>query len=154
MGAVTALLHADRDHSLACLVLDSPFTNLRKLAVELVNSGQYAPVATGMLTNWVIDGMLHFIKGTVKERANFEIDDLLPIEHVSQTFVPAYFLAGADDNFILPHHSEELWKAYLMISPSCVAFVFVCNSSHLSLPAYIYLKEIGIRTTCRTHVEI
>ena len=28
MGAVTALLHADRDHSIAGLILDSPFADL------------------------------------------------------------------------------------------------------------------------------
>ena len=35
MGAVTALLHADRDHTIAGLVLDSPFSNLSKLVNEL-----------------------------------------------------------------------------------------------------------------------
>ena len=32
MGAVTALMHANRDHSIAGLVLDSPFTSLPKLS--------------------------------------------------------------------------------------------------------------------------
>lgn len=35
MGAVTGLMHADRDPSIAGLVLDSPFTNLRTLAEEI-----------------------------------------------------------------------------------------------------------------------
>jgi alpha-beta hydrolase superfamily lysophospholipase len=35
MGAVTALLHADRDPSIAGLVLDSPFSDLPKLVNEL-----------------------------------------------------------------------------------------------------------------------
>ncbi len=62
MGAVTSLLHADRDPTLACLVLDSPFTNLRKLAMELVESGHYLRLG-GMLTTWVVDACMHFIKG-------------------------------------------------------------------------------------------
>ena len=35
MGAVTALMHANRDHSIAGLVLDSPFSSLPKLSKEL-----------------------------------------------------------------------------------------------------------------------
>ena len=35
MGAVTALLHGDRDPSIAGMVLDSAFTNLKVLAGEL-----------------------------------------------------------------------------------------------------------------------
>jgi hypothetical protein len=38
MGAVTALMHADRDPSIAGLVLDSPFTSLRTLAEELAKT--------------------------------------------------------------------------------------------------------------------
>ena len=32
MGAATALLHSHRDPSMACIVLDSPFADLRQLA--------------------------------------------------------------------------------------------------------------------------
>ena len=35
MGAVTALMHADRDPSIAGLVLDSAFSSLRDLAEDL-----------------------------------------------------------------------------------------------------------------------
>ena len=42
MGAVTALLHGDRDPSIAGLVLDSPFSNLRTLCNELAST--YASV--------------------------------------------------------------------------------------------------------------
>ena len=35
MGAVTALMHADRDPSIAGMVIDSAFSSLKKLAEEL-----------------------------------------------------------------------------------------------------------------------
>jgi alpha/beta superfamily hydrolase len=35
MGAVTALLHGDRDPTIAGMILDSPFSNLKLLTVEL-----------------------------------------------------------------------------------------------------------------------
>ncbi|CAM9775172.1 unnamed protein product, partial [Sphacelaria rigidula] len=40
MGAATALLHADRDMSIAALVLDSAFADLTQLAEEMVERGR------------------------------------------------------------------------------------------------------------------
>ncbi len=40
MGAATALLHSHRDPSIACIILDSPFADLRQLAnVRVCSSG-------------------------------------------------------------------------------------------------------------------
>lgn len=106
MGAATALLHADRDPSIAGLVLDSPFTSLTKLAEELYK--RYASSVPGFLysmAQW-------FVKGTVKTKAKFDINDLNPIDHVSQAFVPALFIVAKDDNFILPAHGLELYSKY------------------------------------------
>lgn len=44
MGAATALLHASRDPSVAGMVLDSAFADLRVLALELVDAGRAAGV--------------------------------------------------------------------------------------------------------------
>ena len=70
--------------------MDSPFTNLRVLAKELVESGQY--VGVSFLSGVLVDSAMFFIRGSVKDKADFEIDDLVPLEYVSSTFVPAYFL--------------------------------------------------------------
>ena len=43
MGAVTALLHGDRDPSIAGMVLDSPFSNLRTLCNELAKTHASVP---------------------------------------------------------------------------------------------------------------
>lgn len=42
MGAATALLHGDRDMSIAALVLDSTFADLTQLAEEMVERGREA----------------------------------------------------------------------------------------------------------------
>lgn len=42
MGAATALLHGDRDPSIAALVLDSAFADLPQLAEEMVERGRQA----------------------------------------------------------------------------------------------------------------
>jgi fermentation-respiration switch protein FrsA (DUF1100 family) len=32
--------------------------------------------------------------------------------HVKNAFIPAFFIHGKQDDFVLPSHSEELYKAY------------------------------------------
>lgn len=44
--------------------------------------------------------------------AKFNIKDISPISHAAQCFIPCLFVAGEDDNFILPSHSEAIHKAY------------------------------------------
>jgi len=106
MGAVTALMHADRDPSIAGLVLDSPFSSLSKLAEELYK--RYASGVPGFLysmAQW-------FVKGSIKSRANFELDDITPLNHVHEAFIPALFIVAKSDDFILPAHGIELYEKY------------------------------------------
>eukprot|EP00826_Nyctotherus_ovalis_P061701 TRINITY_DN8804_c0_g3_i1.p1 TRINITY_DN8804_c0_g3~~TRINITY_DN8804_c0_g3_i1.p1 ORF type:complete len:414 (+),score=89.36 TRINITY_DN8804_c0_g3_i1:61-1302(+) len=106
MGAATALLHADRDPSIAGLVLDSPFSSLTKLAEELYK--KYASGVPGFLysmAQW-------YVKKKIKSAAKFSIDDLAPINHVKGTFIPALFVVAKEDSLIDPKHGEELYKAY------------------------------------------
>lgn len=58
MGAVTALMHADRDPSIAGLVLDSPFSNLRTLAEELAKNHSKVP-------SLVLSGAIAMIRKTI-----------------------------------------------------------------------------------------
>lgn len=44
---------------------------------------------------------------------NFNIEHLDPIgNHVKKAYIPAYFIHGEDDDFIMPHHSQQLYDAY------------------------------------------
>jgi alpha-beta hydrolase superfamily lysophospholipase len=58
MGAVTALLHADRDPSIAGIVLDSPFSNLNKLVYELADKYTKLP-------NFMINPLLNMVSITI-----------------------------------------------------------------------------------------
>lgn len=65
MGAVTALMYADRNHEIGCLVLDSPFSNLEVLCKELAkrfvsNLSAFSGIA------------LTFLSKTIKEKVLFE----------------------------------------------------------------------------------
>lgn len=106
MGAITSLMHADRDPSIAGLVLDSPFSSLRELAEDLCK--QYSNVP-----KFVMSAALAMIRSTIKDKAKFDIDKLNPLKnHVKQAFIPAFFIAANQDTFINSKHSQALFDAY------------------------------------------
>lgn len=108
MGAVTALLHADRDASIGAMCVDSPFANLRQLMEELA-CGQHALLP---LPAWLVNFLMSVIKERVKTLADFDIDDLVPVEHAKRSYVPALFLHGTKDTFVPQTHALQLFAAY------------------------------------------
>jgi len=109
MGAATSLLHGERDPSIAGMVLDSSFSDLNRLAEEMVERGRkqglFAP-------GFVVAMAIRWIRGSVKKQANFDINDLSPIRHADRCFIPALFVAAEGDEFVPKHHSEEIHKVY------------------------------------------
>lgn len=109
MGAATALLHAERDPSIASMVLDSAFSDLVVLAEDMVDKGRQQGIfAPSMLVKLAIK----WIRSSVQKTANFDIKSLSPIETADKCFVPALFIAAESDNFVLPHHSQRLHEKY------------------------------------------
>lgn len=109
MGAATALQHGDRDPSIAGMVIDSGFTSLEVLARELVD---IARQQGHTIPGFAVSIAMSMIKSSVKKKAKFKVESLTPIEHVDRCFIPAIFVHGKGDNFILPHHSEEMCEQY------------------------------------------
>lgn len=105
MGAVTAIMHSIRDPSIAGMVLDSPFTSLRTLAEELCREHTKIPKT-------ILDAALKMIRKTILQKAGFDILELEPIKYVKKSYIPAFFVAGKNDNFIKPHHSQQLHDLY------------------------------------------
>lgn len=105
MGAVTALLHGDRDPSIAGMVLDSPFSDMKMLVNELAKNYTKIP-------SFLVSGALKLVRSTIKSKAKFDILDLSPINHVENSFIPALFAAANEDDFILPHHADDLFAKY------------------------------------------
>ena len=106
---MTALLVASEPKAhehISAIVLDSPFSNLWDLALELVESQNLGipSVATSMARV--------LIRGSVKSRTGVEIDDLSPVKVVHKARVPALFCAARGDTFVKPHHSLKLLSAY------------------------------------------
>lgn len=111
MGAATALMHAHRDPSIAGMVLDSAFADLRQLALELVETGK---AQTGYkIPSFIVNAAIRMVRSSVMKKAGgLDIFELSPIKDVASAFVPALFLAGEQDAFIQPHHSRQLYEKY------------------------------------------
>jgi pimeloyl-ACP methyl ester carboxylesterase len=109
MGASTALLHGDRDPSIAGMVLDSAFADLVMLAEELVEKGRqqglFAP-------NFMVKMAISFIRSSVQKTANFDIKHLSPIANADKCFIPAVFVCGISDSFVSPNHSRKIYEKY------------------------------------------
>jgi pimeloyl-ACP methyl ester carboxylesterase len=109
MGAGTALLHGERDPSIAGMVLDSCYADLTTLAEEMVERGRQAGLfAPGMLVRMA----LSFIRSTIQKTAGFDIKDVSPIKGASKCFIPAMFVSARGDDFVTPHHSESICEIY------------------------------------------
>ena len=110
MGAATALLYAHRDPSIAGMVLDSSFADMYQLCREMVRFAEKQ--------GWYVPGVLmasaiRMLRNSVLKRVpGFDIYDLKPIANVDKAFIPALFVHGKEDDFILPSHSEKLHKKY------------------------------------------
>ncbi|KAL3941017.1 MAG: hypothetical protein SGBAC_004558 [Bacillariaceae sp.] len=109
MGAATSLMFGDRDPSIACMILDSPFADLSQLAEELVEKGREQGI---IIPGLVVGVALRMIQNSVKKQANVNIKQISPISHADKCFIPALFVAGEHDDFIKKHHAEEIYEKY------------------------------------------
>lgn len=88
MGAVTALQYAAKDPMLSGIVLDSPFSDLKLAAKELVRKKAMVPkFLTSVVLKMVRKSILARIPG-------FDIFEHKPIQSAERCFVPAYFIHG------------------------------------------------------------
>mmetsp|Transcript_15126 Transcript_15126/g.37302 ORF Transcript_15126/g.37302 Transcript_15126/m.37302 type:complete len:438 (+) Transcript_15126:1627-2940(+) len=109
MGAATALMFGDRDPSIACMILDSPFADLTQLAEEMVEKGRDQGI---VVPTFVVSVALRMISGSVKKQAGVNIKHISPISHADKCFIPALIVAGEHDDFIKKHHAEAIYEKY------------------------------------------
>ncbi|CAH8316128.1 unnamed protein product [Eruca vesicaria subsp. sativa] len=107
MGAVTSLMYGAEDPSIAAMVLDSPFSDLVDLMMELVDTYKFP------LPKFTIKFAIQYMRRAVQKKAKFDITDLNTIKVAKSCFVPVLFGHAIDDDFIRPHHSERIYEAYI-----------------------------------------
>ncbi|XAR54613.1 hypothetical protein NMG60_11029831 [Bertholletia excelsa] len=106
MGAVTSLMYAAEDPSIAGMVLDSPFSDLIDLMMELVDTYKVR------LPKFTVKFAIHYMRRVILKKAKFDIMELNTIKVAKSCFVPALLGHAADDDFVRPHHSDRILAAY------------------------------------------
>lgn len=106
MGAVTSLLYGAEDPSIAGMVLDSAFSNLYDLMMELVE------VYKIRVPKFTVKMAVQYMRRVIQRRAKFDIMDLNVVQFAPKTFIPALFGHASSDMFIQPHHTERIHQAY------------------------------------------
>lgn len=105
MGAVTALLYAEKDPNLLCLILDSPFCSLNKLAEDVA-------ISKTKLPGFVIKGALSLIKQTIFKKTKLNMN-YLNLDKISEKInIPALFTGSKEDSFVKFWHLETIFKHY------------------------------------------
>ncbi|KAB2062028.1 hypothetical protein ES319_A10G126000v1 [Gossypium barbadense] len=107
MGAVTSLMYGAEDPSIAGIVLDSPFSDLVELMLELVDTYKFR------LPKFTVKFAIQFMRKSIQKKAKFDITGLNTIKVAKSCFVPALFGHAIGDDFIRPHHSDRIFEAYM-----------------------------------------
>lgn len=106
MGAVTSLMYGAEDPSIAGMVLDSPFSDLVDLMMELVDTYKIR------LPKFTVKFAIQYMRKAIQKKAKFDITDLNTIKVAKSCFVPVLFGHAVEDDFINPHHSDRIFEAY------------------------------------------
>ncbi|XP_027330854.1 uncharacterized protein LOC113846598 isoform X2 [Abrus precatorius] len=106
MGAVTSLLYGAEDPSIAGMVLDSAFSNLYDLMMELVD------VYKIRLPKFTVKMAVQYMRRVIEKKAKFDIMNLNCLPVAPKTFIPVLFGHASDDKFIQPHHSDLISESY------------------------------------------
>ncbi|CAM8988288.1 unnamed protein product [Rhodiola kirilowii] len=107
MGAVTSLMYGAEDPSIAGMVLDSPFSDLVDLMMELVDTYKIR------LPKFTVKFAIQYMRKTIVKKAKFDITDLNTIKVAKSCFVPVLLGHAIEDDFINPHHSDRIFEAYV-----------------------------------------
>lgn len=106
MGAVTSLLYGAEDPSIAGMVLDSAFSNLFDLMMELVD------VYKIRLPKFTVKVAVQYMRRVIQKKAKFDIMNLSCAQVAPRTYIPALFGHAKDDKFIQSHHSDLIFQSY------------------------------------------
>lgn len=106
MGAATAVFHASVDPEIHACILDSPFADLKEVATELVDRGRF------MVPGFIISMALELIRSEVQSRAEFDLNECMPVSVAHKATCPALFATAYDDDFVRPHHTRDLYEIW------------------------------------------
>ena len=105
MGAVAAVLYAENDPGITCIVVDSCFMSFKLLVKEIAKNKASIP-------GFIASGAFSVLRKTIKKKANFDLNNIKPIKVVEKIKIPSLFGHGSKDTLIPCEHTKELHKKY------------------------------------------
>ena len=105
MGAVTTLNFCAIDKRIKAICVDSPFSDFRKLAKEIVQKNIKIP-------GFLIDGAISIIGHSIYKKNEMNVNDIKTIENVKNCLVPVIFIHADDDEMVDYNHSLILIEHY------------------------------------------
>ena len=140
MGAVAALLLIGKNPEMfpqiETLIQDSPFARLEDVVSNIVEKN------ASKIPKQFINGFVHILNSSIKERANFSIFDLNPIEYVDEIEQKCIFVKGELDDLIKDKEFDEL--VYEYSGEKSVFTIKGSTHSEQRLPVTEPLKEAFI----------
>lgn len=128
MGAVTAILYAKQNsYRVNSMVLDSPFSSLKKLVQDLAYEHFNLPS--------FISGIgVSILSSSVESRLGVDLFEVLdPFTLVGDCRTPVLFLVGSEDVMVKPKRVNQLCQRYGASSkPVPSKFVLECSGGHIS----------------------
>ena len=105
MGASTTLIYASSDPRIKCIVVDSPFTDFRRVAKEMCSARISIP-------GFLIEGAISIIGKTVNKKNGMNVNGVKPIEAVVNCKIPVIFIHARDDEMVKYQHTLDLFEKY------------------------------------------
>jgi dienelactone hydrolase len=107
MGAVTAVLYARTNLSIAGVVLDSPFARLTDLIRDIVVRDIVAEAPTVLVSAAILA-----LRTSIRRRIGVDIAHIDALAAAGECYQPALFVHAQEDELIYPGHSQALSAAW------------------------------------------
>ena len=105
MGAATTLIYASMDPRIKAIVVDSPFSDFRRVAKEMC-------LAQVSVPGFLIEGAISIIGKSVYKKNGMKINEIKAIEAVKNCYIPVIFIHARDDDIVKFQHSLDLFNNY------------------------------------------
>ena len=105
MGAATTLIYSSMDERIKAMVVDSPFSDFRRVAKEMCLQQVTVP-------GFLIEGAISIIGKSVYKKNKMKINEIKAIEAVKNCYIPVIFIHAKDDDIVKFQHSLDLFKNY------------------------------------------
>ena len=105
MGAATIMMYAAEDDRICAVCMDSPYADFRLLARDLCSNYSSVP-------GFIVDTAMLFVKRSVKNRNDFDFNDIRPIDYAASMNIPGFFIHAMNDELIPLEHTMKLFDKY------------------------------------------